>query len=112
VAAGIEERHSRSCRTHKGGRCDCEPTYRVRIRPTDRDAITRTFNSLAEAVSWRKDALIALRRGRDIDQGGRKTLRTVAAGWLADAEAGTVRARGGSAYKPSAIRSYTRVTRG
>jgi integrase len=30
----------------------------------------------------------------------------VAAQWLADADAGTVRARGGSAYKPSAIRSY------
>ena len=105
MAAGIEERHSREC-LRKGGRCCCDPTYRVRIRPTGRDAINRTFDSLAEAKGWRRDALIAVRRGRDVDQGGRRTLRTVAAEWLRDAEAGTVRARGGSAYKPSAIRSY------
>jgi hypothetical protein len=69
MAKGIEERHSREC-LRKCGRCRCEPTYRVRIRPTGRDSITRTFDSQAEAVSWRKDALIAVRRGRDVDQGG------------------------------------------
>jgi integrase len=106
MAAGIDPRHSRSCRTRKGGRCDCDPTYRVRIRPNGREPIVRNFTSAAEAVSWRKDALLALRRGRDIDQGGRKTLATVAAEWLAGAEGGTIRARGGSAYKPSAVRSY------
>jgi integrase len=111
MAKGIEERHSRSCRTRKGGRCDCEPSYRVRIRPTGRDPIARTFDSSAEATSWRKDALLALRRGRDVDLGGRKTLRTVALEWLQAAEAGTVRARGGDAYKPSAIRSYERTLR-
>jgi integrase len=111
MAAGIEERHSRSCRTRKGGRCDCEPTYRVRIRLQGRDPITRAFTSPAEAKGWRKDAMLALRRGRDVDQGGRKTLRTVAAEWLQAAEAGTVRARGGDAYKPSAIRSYERTLR-
>jgi integrase len=106
MAKGIEERHSRACRTHKGGRCDCEPTYRVRIRLQGCEPVTRAFHSSAEATSWRKDALIALRRGRDVDQGGRKTLRTVAAEWLAAAEAGTIRARGRAGYKPSAIRSY------
>jgi integrase len=106
MAAGIETRHARSCRTRKGGRCDCEPTYRVRIRLTGWDPIKRTFASQAEAASWRRDALIAVRRGRDVDQGGRKTLRTVAAEWLKAAEAGTIRARGGAVYKPSAIQSY------
>ena len=105
MAAGIETRHSREC-LRRGGRCCCDPTYRVRIRPTGRDPIKRTFDSQAEAVSWRKDALIALRRGRDVDQGGRKRLRTVAAEWLEAAEAGVIRARGGSTYKPSAIRAY------
>jgi integrase len=90
----------------KGGRCDCDPTYRVRIRLQGREPVTRAFHSSAEAVSWRKDALIAVRRGRDVDQGGRTTLRTVAAEWLKAAEAGVIRARGGSTYKPSAIRSY------
>jgi integrase len=108
MAAGIEERHSRACRTRKGGRCDCEPTYRVRIRLQGRDPITRAFT---QATSWRKDARVALRRGRDIDQGGRKTLRTVAAEWLKAAEAGTVRTRSGDRYKPSAVRSYERSMR-
>jgi hypothetical protein len=52
-----------------------EPTYRVRIRLQGREPVTRAFHSSAEAVSWRKDAQIALRRGRDVDQGGRKMLR-------------------------------------
>jgi hypothetical protein len=103
VAAGIYERHSREC-VRKGGRCCCEPTYKVRIREGGENW-TRTFTSLAEAKGWRKDARIALRRGRTIDQGGR-TLRAVALEWLAAAEAGVVRARGGATYKPSAIRSY------
>jgi integrase len=111
VAAGIETRHARSCRTRKGGRCDCEPSYRVRIRLTDRPAVVRTFESQAEAASWRKDAQLNLRRGRTVDLGGRKTLAAVAAEWLEAAEAGTVRARGGDAYKPSAIRSYERTLR-
>ena len=57
MPAGIETRHSRSCRTRKGGRCDCEPTYRVRIRLTDREPIKRTFNSQAEAASWLKETM-------------------------------------------------------
>ena len=111
MAAGIDTRHSRSCRSHNGGRCDCDPTLPARVRLKGRSPVVRHFASYAEAVSWRKDAVIALRRGRDVDQGGRKTLRTVAAAWLKAAEAGTVRARGGDAYKPSAIRSYERTLR-
>jgi integrase len=103
MAAGIYERHSREC-ARKGGRCCCEPSYKVRIREGGEN-MTRTFTSLVEAKGWRKDARIALRRGRAIDQGGR-TLEAVAAEWLKAAEAGVVRARGGSTYKPSAIRSY------
>ena len=75
MAAGIDTRHSRACRSRNGGRCDCDPAYRARVRLKDRPPVVRHFASYAEAVSWRKDAVIALRRGRDIDQGGRKTLR-------------------------------------
>jgi integrase len=86
-------------------------TYRVRIRLTGRDPIVRKFDSQAEAVSWRKDALLAVRRGREIDLGGRKTLAAVCAEWLKAAEEGVVRARGGDAYKPSSVRSYERTLR-
>lgn len=27
MAKGIRERHARSCRSLKGGRCDCSPFY-------------------------------------------------------------------------------------
>jgi integrase len=110
MAKGIEERHSRSCRKRKGGRCDCEPTYRVRIRQTGRDPIAETFTSIAEAVSWRKDALIRLRRGRPVIQGA-ATLEQAGAEWLEQARAGIVRARGGHQYKPATIRDYERALR-
>lgn len=110
MAKGIEERHSRSCRTHKGGRCDCDPTYRVRIRPTGLDPVRRTFDSQAEAVSWRKDALIALRRGRAVMQTA-PTLEQAGAAWLERARSGVVRARGGNPYKPASIRDYERALR-
>jgi hypothetical protein len=105
MAKGIEERHTRSCRATKGGRCDCEPTYRVRIRLQGREPVRRTFQSQAEAKSWRRDALIAARRGRDVELGGRQTLRRVAEDWIKGARAGTIRTRSGDRYKPAAIQT-------
>jgi integrase len=110
MAAGIEERHSRSCRSRKGGRCDCEPTYRVRLRLKDREPIRRTFKSLSEAKSWRKDALIAVRRGRSVAAEA-STLERAGEAWLELARTGVVRARGGHRYKPASIRGYEAALR-
>ena len=112
MAAGIETRHSRSCRSSTGRRCDCEPTYRVRLWDGARKRrIVKRFSSIAEAQSWRKDARVALRRGRSIESGQAPDLKTAVAAWLAGAQQGVVRARSGERYKPSAIRSYERSLR-
>jgi len=106
MAAGIEARHGRSCRQRQGGRCSCEPTYRVRLWDRQRqERIVKPFQSYAEAQSWRKDALIALRRGRTVATGA-GTLTAAADAWLDGARQGVIRTRSGDAYKPAAIRSY------
>ena len=44
MAKGIEERHARSCRSRKGGRCDCEPTFQANVWDGER-RIRKTFTS-------------------------------------------------------------------
>ncbi len=106
MAAGIETRHARSCRQRQGGRCNCEPTYRVRIWDGQRQQrIVKPFGSYAEAVGWQRDARIALRRGRTPNTGS-DILAAAAAAWLEGARQGVIRTRSGDTYKPSAIRSY------
>jgi hypothetical protein len=67
MAKGIRERHSRSCRSSRGGRCDCSPSYEAQLwNPVERKPTRRTFRDGAEARTWLRDAQIALRRGRQI----------------------------------------------
>jgi len=50
MAKGIEERHARACRSRKGGRCDCEPSYRADVWEAQRqERIRRTFWDRAAA---------------------------------------------------------------
>jgi len=106
MAAGIETRHARSCRQRQGGRCNCEPTYRVRLWDAQRQQrIVKPFQSYAEAQGWRRDARIALRRGRTPNTGS-DTLDAAAGTWLEGARHGVIRTRSGDPYKPSAIGSY------
>jgi hypothetical protein len=60
MAAGIDTRHTRTCRARTGGRCNCTPTYRARIY-RDGKRLIRTFPTLAAARGWREDAAVALR---------------------------------------------------
>jgi integrase len=107
MAKGIEERHARSCRSRKGGRCDCEPSYRADVWDGgQKRRLRHTFTDRAEAASWRRDAAIAIRRGRKVNAGQTDSLRDVATVWLAAARKGNVRTRSGDPYKPSAVRGY------
>ena len=91
----------------QGGRCDCEPSYRADVWDGGKQQhIRRTFSDRAEAASWRRDAAIALRRGRKVNAGQTDSLRDVATAWLAAARKGNVRTRSGDPYKPSAVRGY------
>lgn len=106
MSAGIETRHARACRSSSGGRCNCDPTYRASVwHPTEKRQIRRASSSRAEVEGWRRDALIAIRRGRSLEVAG-GTLHDVAEQFLKDARAGVVVTRSGDRYKPAAIRSY------
>jgi hypothetical protein len=102
---GIEVRHAAACRSHTGGRCSCEPTYRASIWSNrERKRIRRFFQSRAAAKVWRQDAAGSVRRGE---------LRAAAAPTLADAitellgaiDAGTFRTRGRRPFKPTTRRA-------
>ena len=106
MAEGIEVRHAKGCRSTSGSRCSCRPTYRASVWSNrDRKRIRKTFKTMADAKTWRADALVERSKG---------ALRapapiTVAQAWLAwyeGAKAGTVRNRSGDPYKPSALRAY------
>jgi integrase len=112
MAKGIVERHARSCRSRNGGRCDCEPTFQANVWDGQaQERVRKTFDTLTGAQMWRRDALIALRRGRPISTGSPKTLREASESWLDGARQGAIRTRSGDKYKPSAVRSYDRSMR-
>jgi integrase len=108
---GIAERHSRTCRTNTGGRCNCTPAVRAWVYDR-RDGIKtwKTFTgkgALAAAKKWRADATSQLGAGKRVAP-SRETLRAAAEAWLAGAEADppTILNRSGHPYKPSVLRGY------
>jgi hypothetical protein len=106
MAPGIEVRHGRTCRSHAGGRCSCQPGYRAIVfDAATGQRVSRTHSSMAAAKRWRSEAQVAVAAGR-LSASKRGTLREVADAWLDDAEAGHVLARGGTPYKPSSVRQY------
>ena len=111
-AEGIDERHTRSCKSRDdGGRCNCSPSYQVNLWDgRSQKRIRKTFRTLTEAKAWRQDAAGALRAGT-LKAGDGRTVKQVADRWLEDARSGVVRNRSGDTYKPSAIRSYETALR-
>lgn len=106
MAEGIEVRHAKGCRCLSGGRCNCTPSYRVRVWSNrERRRVRKSFTSLAEAKAWRAEALVALRLGT-LRAPVPETVRAAATAWLKGAREGTVRDRSGRSYKPSTIRTY------
>jgi integrase len=103
---GIVVRHTRSCRSHDGGRCSCQPSYQAQVwSGRERKTIRKTFRDLGEARAWRHESQVAIRNGL-LRSPSQTTLRQAADGWLAAAEKGVVRTRSGEAYKPAAVRAY------
>jgi integrase len=108
---GIETRHQRNCASSSGARCDCTPSYRAAVydQHTQR-YLRRGFRSVAEARSWRAEALVALRQG-GLTAAPTPTLAQAAEAWIAGARAGAVRNRSGDTYKPSVVRGYEQSLR-
>ena len=99
---GIEQR------TDKAGR----PQYRGTAydRRTDRKLRGPWTYVLAEARSWRIDALAKLETGLLSGERG-PTVREAADAFIEGMHSGTIRNRSGRAYKPSTIRGYERDLR-
>ncbi len=111
MAAGIRTRHSRSCRSRDGRRCNCSPSYEAWVySKRDGKKIRKTFPDLASAKGWRSDAEGAVRR-RTLRASTKTTVAEAAEVWLQGARVGTVRNRSGDRYKPSALRGYERSLR-
>jgi integrase len=108
MAAGIDVRHARGCRTRNGQRCNCDPNYQAHVWSNrDGKRIRKTFASEAAAKGWRQDVQVALREGRTRAP-AKTTLSEAATEWLRGAKRDEIRNRSGDPYKPSVLRTYER----
>src|SRR3954470_8399810 len=115
MAEGIEVRHGKTCRSHDGRRCSCEPSYRASVwSRREKRLLRKTFTSAAEAKSWRSEANVAVQSGklraatapRFCDVFGREVEGRWQDGqWLNDAKAGRIRSRSRRPFKESTIRA-------
>jgi integrase len=104
LPTGIRIRHARSC--ERDGSCRCCSYEAFVSVPSDRRKLRKTFSNLSEAKAWRRDALSAVAR-HELRAPSSLTVRDAWGTWFDEAEAGVIRGRGGSAYKPSVLRSYS-----
>lgn len=104
---GVRIRHSRSCPTKGGGKCACTPTYEVWAwSPRDGTKIRQSFPTISAAKGWRSDATSAVRRGK-MRAPKPTTVEQEVEAWVAKADRGEIRARGGREFKPAVRRLYT-----
>lgn len=115
---GIVTRHSRSCASRDGRKCNCAPTYEAWISSRrEKRRIRKSFSpaiygsgALKTAQTWLLDAQKAQQLGT-LREPSRQTLRQAGESWVEGAKSGEILARGGRPYKPSLIRSYERALR-
>jgi integrase len=103
---GIEKRHSRTCRSHSGGRCNCQPSYRAWVwDQRKKERVRKAFPTLAAAKGWRAHATSQINQGKRIAP-SKVTLREAAVAWLqgTKAQPPTILNRNRLPYKPSALR--------
>jgi integrase len=114
---GTEVRHGRACASHAGGKCSCEPGYRLWVYdpktgkrvPVKTRGGKQTFRgkgAIAEMKSARRDALVAIDKGTMLATPNRQTVGEAWTLWLQGARSGTVRNAAEEAYKPSVVRTY------
>jgi integrase len=111
MAEGIEVRHSRSCASRLGKRCNCNPGYRVAAYDAiSKRKVSKTFRTLAEARRWRARAQTQAAKGVRL-AGTSQTLRDAAETFVEGIASGAIRTRAGERYKPSVVREYERSLR-
>jgi hypothetical protein len=108
VAAGIRQRHGNRCkRPTSGYKC---PWQAEVYSKRDCNKIRKLFLTRAQAVGWRGDAAVAVRK-KVMRALTSTTLQETFDEWLAEARTGVVRTRSGHSYKPGSLRSYERAMR-
>jgi integrase len=111
MAEGIEVRHSRSCASRDGKRCNCEPGYRVAAYDAiSQRKVSKTFRTLGAARRWRAAAQTQAAKGVRL-AGTSQTLHTSAAAFVDGIASGAIRTKAGERYKPSVVREYERSLR-
>lgn len=103
---GIVVRHSRTCTSRDGERCNCTPTFEAWIySKRDRRKIRKSFPTIAAAKGWRIDAAKAV-KDRRLRAPKSTTLRAECEEWLAGAREGSILNKRERPYKPAVIRNY------
>ncbi len=111
MAEGIEVRHSRSCGSRDGRRCNCTPGYRVAAYDAiSKRKVSKTFKTLAEARRWRASAQTQSAKGVRL-AGTSQTLVDTADAFVDGMGNGAIRTKAGERYKPSVVREYERSLR-
>ncbi len=111
MVAGIDERHSRTCRSRDGGACNCTPTFQAHVWDAKAGKrMRKTFPTRSAAKSWRQDTIVGLRHGHVSSDRGPRLTDAIDA-WLDGLRAGHITNRSGDPYKPGAIRGYERNLR-
>jgi len=117
VTPGVTERHTKGCAVRRRARaaCTCTPGYMARIRVGERGhqrSVSRTFSSLAEAVSWVAEAKRLARAGdHPVPRQAVPLLREATPAFLARARAGKALNRSGRPYAVTTITNYETVLR-
>lgn len=109
--AGLRERHTRSCLSKTGGRCNCKPTWEASVWDAKaQKRLTHNADTKTAAKKWRVAAQVSLAAGTmSADRGPR--LEEALEKWLDAMRAGLVTNRSGARYKPGAIRGYEQALR-
>jgi integrase len=114
VPKGVDIRHSRACATtkDKSANCNCDPGYRPRVwdSANNRWIPGPTFNTVTEAVNWRRDSQVAVRRGQ-MRAPTATTVREAGEELLEGMRSGAILDRSGKPYKPATCRSYAQAMR-
>ena len=107
----VQVRHQARCASREGRRCDCEPSYRTRVRDLAGAPIYSGWRKTrAEVVAWRQEALLAVKRGQ-LKKAPSMTVEAAGNERVEGMRSGLILTRSGEGYKPSAVRSYEAILR-
>jgi integrase len=108
---GVRAKHTRTCASQEGARCNCKPSYEARVwSAREQKSISKSFRSQAAAKSWRAAALKAVERG-SMKAPTKLTVKAAAEAFIERLRDGSALAKGGEQYAPKTRRGYEQALR-